>query len=1642
MLVLAWFASQSRVQANPTGGTVTQGSATFSSSGSQFTINQISGNTVINWQTFNIAQGETTTFTQPSANSIAWNNIGDANASQIMGNLNANGYVVLQNPNGFTIGGQAAITTHGLVMTTANTPPPNFASGSPWTFDVPAPTAKIINYGEINVAGSGPLFLIANDIENNGTISAPNGQIGLYAGEKVMVSTSPTGSGLSAVVTLPQGSVDNNGNLIADAGSIVAQAQYVNQNGVIQANSVKDVNGTIELIGSDTVTLGANSAISAQGDSTATSASAGGSVQVQAGGSFSDAVGSSINVAGAIQGGNGGQISISAPQMTAVQSTLNGQAAADYLNGTLSVDTADIALNPDGSLVAGALALNVNALASGFSQINLQASDDITLGTQWILAPNGGISTGVSLQAGNEIELNSGSEIEADGGNITLNAPTVDQGGTLQANSVGSANGVIEIDASHDLILEASSVINANGDPTTTTTPSPGGFVVLNAGSSYSDYAGSTISVAGNAAGGQGGIVEIFDPQAGSTPIESTVSGAFVSLVNPYDMTLSGNSTGTYYDTDNNLDANFNVSDLNAYSQIDLQALDNVELSTPWTLNALGMPSVLSLTAGNNITLDLDTYIIAGQGWTVNLTAGTGFVPGSTPVSGSDGIYLDGNTTGDSSYIQSFDGNINLWAANEVQVGWTGSFSGQGSINGGDSSINTTGGGNIDVTTLYGDVNSGSNPAGFVLPYRKTAPYFSATFNAGGIGTSGGGNVTISAGGNVIGYMPSDGEDGGTGAYGSNPGNVTVTAGENVYGHYVVVNGTGDITAGQNIGGIGSATFALSLNNGGWYVNAPNGDIYLQEVRNPNGDFNTSLLLGAPSAGFFRFLYSPQAYVDLTANGVYLTDSGVPRVAPLNSPVEDIPVVYPPILDINAGSGGVTLEGDATLFPSVDQNLDINITDDGDLTSTADPISAPRPYELLMSDSSQIKWATGDFVDSDNGTVFPTGPQPAIINVSGSVVDLNLITSKATDLTVGGDIFNSGFSGQNLQASDITSINVAGQIFSTSPYSFVNLSTAIPNIPAGDLPLGFADSWNTIFTLAVDQNLVDSYQILPNTTESQLAVDVLEYASLFQDQLNSGILVPANLPGFVYNTATMRLGYIGQMPSSVQNDLDHTIYVLHLVNGVPVIDENPNDINNNPSTGRVYGELETDPVSWADPSAVDALATDAANSGAPPLSTVQLGYRVGGPGQFDVTAGSISLGASDGIVSCGVYDPQGGYDRYANLASITPVGATLDVSVIGGLMDPTQPAGVNNPYLTTLDMLSSTIASLDGGDVNVVNDVGSMDLGSPELASSSGGSGSATGQHLGFGIYSTGGGDVSVTALDDVDIDGSRIATYDGGNIFVESLQGTIDVGSGTADLNTIDSVYGSEAPQAPFQEGAFGSGIVANTLEPPSPGQAFPPDAAKVPGNITVLSPEGDIVATSAGIVQEALDGSITPGPTVTLVAGTLPSGTPGMPDYNPGYPGNIDLGNSGVIGGEVNLSANGNISGEVVSRQNSDVNAAQNFSGTLLSGGSASVTGGGTISGTIIGVGGANVSGAGGVTAVVLGQNVSVNGGSSQSTLGSSATATSATQSAAQQANSQSQQQVASDQTGQTDDNKKKKPQIRKVGRVTVILSAAVPQ
>ena len=925
-----------------------------------------------------------------------WNQINDSNPSQILGNLNANGYVILQNQAGFYVGGQAAISAQGLIMTTAPIPVPNLSSGGPWDFSAPPPTASIINYGQISVGSGGSAFLIAQDIENHGTISAPQGQIGLYAGKDVLISERPDGRGLSAKVTLPEGSVDNSGKLVADAGTIAMQAQVVNEGGLVQANSVREANGVIELVASDSLTLGPQAVISAQGDATATSPSAGGFVVAKSDNGFTDASTTAINISGQA-GGRDGVVEVFGSGVTpaTVQSRINGGSATDFL-----------------------------------------------------------------------------------------------------------------------------------------------------------------------AAGG-------------------------LLLVNPTDITLSTDAS-----TPADASPNLNVGDLSSYSKIALFANGSITLNTVWSLADSPDPNAsLKLEAKNNITLTDDGYgdyagIQAGRNWSLNLVAGTELTSAADRQDGMDRIFLQGL-----SFIQSQNGSIDLSAGNEVfvddgtrsesQLPFDISYQvGNG--------ITTAAGGSINVVARFGDVNTGANPLGY--SYFRNAPYYGVSTTPGelgGISTAAGGDVTISAGGNVTSYEPGRGttSDAGSGAFGPQPGNVTVTAGGSVFGHFVVANGQGTVTAGQDAGAVDVRhAFALSLVKGSWSVYAPNGNIYLQEARNPNGVFNNR-----GGSGNYLFDYDPHASLLLEAgNSVEITGAGLPRgqfVAGSTAPQ----ILLPPSLQIIAGSGGVRLDNDITLFPSAFGEL--NISSAGSLVGTTLQ-DGSRPT-LLMSDSGSSQW-TGplSFTGADHAAtpVELDNTDPAVISVAGNLNNLILGISKQAQITVGGDMINSGFSGQNLSSGDVTSINVAGRIYNRGLYTFTTLTAPIVSIDPRN-----PTQWDSIFNLLVSPTAITSPDASQDPSKATTTADLLNIASrvlLFPSGGNG------HNPGFVYDPTTSRLGFAGPMSQAVRAALEGNLEILQIgPDGLPVV---------------ANGHFVTVPVTFVPTSAIEALYTGSQDVPSdPPLPATPLAARAG-----------------------------------------------------------------------------------------------------------------------------------------------------------------------------------------------------------------------------------------------------------------------------------------------------------------------------------------------------------------------------------------------------------------------------------------------
>jgi filamentous hemagglutinin family protein len=115
-------------QANPIGGTVINGQASFNTSGNTLTVTNTPG-TIINWQGFYINANEVTHFAQQSAASTVLNRVVTNDPSKILGTLSSNGRVYLINANGIMFGAGSTVDVAGLVATTLNLSNADFQIG-------------------------------------------------------------------------------------------------------------------------------------------------------------------------------------------------------------------------------------------------------------------------------------------------------------------------------------------------------------------------------------------------------------------------------------------------------------------------------------------------------------------------------------------------------------------------------------------------------------------------------------------------------------------------------------------------------------------------------------------------------------------------------------------------------------------------------------------------------------------------------------------------------------------------------------------------------------------------------------------------------------------------------------------------------------------------------------------------------------------------------------------------------------------------------------------------------------------------------------------------------------------------------------------------------------------------------------------------------------------------------------------------------------------------------------------------------------------------------------------------------------------------------------------------------------------------
>ena len=314
------------------------GAATFQRDGNKLTVNQATDRLAVNWQSFNIGAGESTHFNMPSSTSAALNRVIGGNPSSIYGSLSANGILYLINPSGILVGPGGTVNAASFMASTLDVSTEQFMNaknGGAMNF-VGSSGESIINQGNIT-AEKGDVFLVAQKVENRGTIGAANGTAGMVgSGQNTDVMVHEVGGkGFAIRVAQLQGEAATGSNRdlpdgeeLLNEGTISAAQAELNASGNVYALAIRNsgtirakavvanADGTVRLDGGlgDVINTGKMYAKNAGDNATA----AGGKIVV-AGQNVTASPESIITAAGGEKGGNGGSVKIDSQDTTLVQ---------------------------------------------------------------------------------------------------------------------------------------------------------------------------------------------------------------------------------------------------------------------------------------------------------------------------------------------------------------------------------------------------------------------------------------------------------------------------------------------------------------------------------------------------------------------------------------------------------------------------------------------------------------------------------------------------------------------------------------------------------------------------------------------------------------------------------------------------------------------------------------------------------------------------------------------------------------------------------------------------------------------------------------------------------------------------------------------------------------------------------------------------------------------------------------------------------------------------------------------------------------------------------------------------------------------------------------------------------------------------
>ena len=256
------------------------GQASHAVAGHTLRIRQQSETAILNWKSFDLGRKQAVRFLQPSSSAVALNRIQQADPSQILGRVSANGQIYLINQNGFVFGRNSSVNANTLIASTLDIGdrvlerglskaydqdglPALQGDGDPYRRDAagiplrgaagqPLKRSIVVEPGASLAADAGGRILLAAPaVDNRGRLSAPDGQVILAAaGDKVYLQEAGGDPGLRGlwVEVETGGEAANHGKILTPHGNTTLIGFAVNQAGRITATTSVRANGSVRLL--------------------------------------------------------------------------------------------------------------------------------------------------------------------------------------------------------------------------------------------------------------------------------------------------------------------------------------------------------------------------------------------------------------------------------------------------------------------------------------------------------------------------------------------------------------------------------------------------------------------------------------------------------------------------------------------------------------------------------------------------------------------------------------------------------------------------------------------------------------------------------------------------------------------------------------------------------------------------------------------------------------------------------------------------------------------------------------------------------------------------------------------------------------------------------------------------------------------------------------------------------------------------------------------------------------------------------------------------------------------------------------------------------------------------------------------------